>query len=53
MRFGVCADIGSAPLLKEIGYDYFEYAFVKLGEMEEAEFSVFEREAARDLGLLP
>jgi len=47
MRFGVCADIDKAPLLKSVGYDYFESSFSKLGAMEESEFADFECEAVK------
>ena len=47
MRFGVCTGIENAPLLKEAGYDYFECAFSKLGEMESADFTAFTREVER------
>ena len=47
MRFGVCTGIENAPLLKEAGYDYFECAFSKLGEMESTDFTAFTREVER------
>ena len=47
MRFGVCADLDKAQFLQTIGYDYFEYAFSKLGAMDEQEFADFEREVMK------
>ena len=47
MRFGVCTDIGNAPQLKELGYDYFESGFSKLGGMTDEEFNEFKQKVEK------